>query len=176
MYRLRNQQGLTLIELLLSVTLLAIIMTGVFSFLIHCSSLWQQGHRAIDVQESLAVGMDKMARELRTCDRLTFTNASAGFRPEIDGSVLCLIINNQQTRYFVDHQNELSRHFSGVGLPVSSHVKGMGLEYYDREGNHITPGAPAAEVVRVKINITGAARGMEDITLSTAVSIRTANW
>ncbi|WP_031514909.1 PilW family protein [Desulfofalx alkaliphila] len=171
MLRGRNQQGYTLLELMLVITLLSIIMTAVFKFMLQGSAMWWQGQRQIDVQENLSIALDKISRELRNCDKLLFVNSTAGFQPDLDSQILCFYFDYKTVSYYVDDKKQLCRTF-GSGLPVSSHVKELKLEYFNSDGP-IAPGTQAHAVDRVEITLVGSGEGTPDLVLTTSVAIRT---
>ncbi|MBM7854506.1 prepilin-type N-terminal cleavage/methylation domain-containing protein [Desulfohalotomaculum tongense] len=168
----KNRRGFTLIELMLALMLTGLIVTAALFFMLHSHNIWRQGQKEIELQENVQIAMDKMCRDVRTCSQLMFESQN-GFQLHSDSKVLNFKNGHKRVRYYVDDENELTREFSGMGLPVSSHIKKLRLEYYRPDGSTIAAGEPAGEVAVVKIILTGGMPGLKDITLITSVAIRT---
>jgi prepilin-type N-terminal cleavage/methylation domain-containing protein len=168
-----SQQGFTLVEIMLATTITAILMGCILAFIIQGQIMLEISKKENEVQQNLAIGINKITRELLISDQLRFIDDKLGFQPEKDGFVLTFVCNQKLVKYYVDGENELSRNFSGVGLPIASHIKTIRLVYYGITGEEINPGAPASSVTRIKIELTGGMPGVMDHTLSSAVALRT---
>ncbi|MTI81172.1 MAG: prepilin-type N-terminal cleavage/methylation domain-containing protein [Firmicutes bacterium] len=169
---LKGQRGFTLLEVMVVLMITVLTLTGLLSYQLHCHLLWWKSKQEIELQESLQVAMDKISREARTCTGLSFKNNA--FQSEPDSNELRFREGFRTVRYYVDHENELSREFTSIGLPVASHVEELKLKYYNSSGNQISPGTPASEVVLIKIMLTGGMEGIKDLTLVTLVAVRSA--
>ncbi|MEG6615871.1 prepilin-type N-terminal cleavage/methylation domain-containing protein [Peptococcaceae bacterium 1198_IL3148] len=175
MNRYCHQQGFTLLEIMTATTIAAVLMGCILTFMIQGNIMLQTSKQENELQQSLAIGMDKITRELLTGDQLRFADNQLGYQPDKDDRVLTFICDKNLVRYYVDQQRELSRSYRGVGLPIASHVKYLRIEYFDVNGEQISAGTPAGSVVRVKIQLIGSMPGIKDTTLTSAVTLRTAN-
>jgi len=63
--RFQQERGFTLVEMLVSISILSVIMAGMFSFLWGASSHWQTGRDAADVVDNARLGLNRMTRELK---------------------------------------------------------------------------------------------------------------
>lgn len=66
-----GERGFTMIELLVSIMVLAVIMAGMFAFLWGASKHWQTGQNMADVNENARMGLNRMTRELRQSSEIT---------------------------------------------------------------------------------------------------------
>ncbi|MBO8137648.1 MAG: prepilin-type N-terminal cleavage/methylation domain-containing protein [Desulfotomaculum sp.] len=168
-----GEQGFSLIELLIALSIMGIIITAVMSLMLQGHLTWTQDCKEIELQENLQIAMDKISREARTCTELVFKDQEMGFQPQQDSEYLRFREGYRVASYYVDNENELTREFSGVGLPVSSYIKELKLEYFNQHGSKIPAGAPASDVALVKIVLTAGMKGTKDISLVTTVAVRT---
>lgn len=60
-----DERGFTLVEMLVSISILSVIMAGMFSFLWGASSHWQTGRDAAEVVDNARLGLNRMTRELK---------------------------------------------------------------------------------------------------------------
>lgn len=67
---LSAQLGFTIIELLVSITVLSVIMSGMFAFLWSASKYWQTGQDTSDVTENARMGLNRMTRELKQATQI----------------------------------------------------------------------------------------------------------
>ncbi len=62
--------GFTLIEMLVSISILTVIMAGMFSFLWGASKHWHTGQNTEEVTENARMGLNRMTRELRQASQV----------------------------------------------------------------------------------------------------------
>ena len=65
-----EEQGFTLIEMLVSIAILTVIMAGMFSFLWGASKHWHTGQNTAEVTENARMGLNRMTRELRQASQV----------------------------------------------------------------------------------------------------------
>lgn len=174
----KNQQGFTLIEMMVALTLFAILMAMVLSFYLQSNIMAHKGGKEIEIQEGLRYGLDKMVRELRNSTRLTAISVnSITFKQNDDTNV---------TYAWDSIDEELTREIdSGGGAqPVGSNITGLEFEYYNSAGTKIIVLSNTApeNIERVKITLTGddtraagSPLAINPSTLSTSVTIRIKN-
>lgn len=61
----KEDQGFTLIEMLVSISILTVIMAAMFSFLWGASKHWSTAQNAAEVTENARLGLNRMTRELK---------------------------------------------------------------------------------------------------------------
>ena len=100
-YLKKEEDGFSLIELLVSISILTVIMAGMFSFLWGASKHWTTAQNSAEVTENARLGLNRMTRELKQAsnvtaaqtDEVTFTvdfgdgaeTISYGFKPGDNG-------------------------------------------------------------------------------------------
>jgi len=68
---LGSQQGFTLIEMLVSILILSVIMTAMFSFLWGMTDHWATGKDTAEITDNARIGLNRMTRELKQASILT---------------------------------------------------------------------------------------------------------
>jgi prepilin-type N-terminal cleavage/methylation domain-containing protein len=66
-----RQTGFTMIEMLVSITVLSVVMIGMFSFLWGASTYWRNGEDSADLTENARQGLNRMTRELNQASVVT---------------------------------------------------------------------------------------------------------
>ncbi len=61
----RSEQGFTLVELLVSISILTVIMIGMIAFMWSASSYWRSGQSIANMTDNARLGLNRMTRELR---------------------------------------------------------------------------------------------------------------
>lgn len=67
----KQEHGFTLVEMLVSVSILAVIMAGMFSFLWGASMHWNTAQNSAEVTENARIGLNRMTRELKQASNVT---------------------------------------------------------------------------------------------------------
>ena len=182
----KDQRGFTLIEMTVAVTVLTLVMLTMVTLTFQSNLMWQKGKKEVDVQQSAAIALNKLARELRMCSGLI----------EIDSHWLKFAMtikdDDKERNYEVTYmlyqdedsgKSELRRQTQEVfaggyygnkspPLPVASNIKAVTFKYYDLNGQQVAVGDQAAKVARVDIEILGGADGVNDHKLVTSVAVR----
>lgn len=68
---MRNEHGFTLVEMLVSISILSVMMAGMFSFLWGASTHWGTAQDAAEVTENARLGLNRMTRELKQASSIT---------------------------------------------------------------------------------------------------------
>lgn len=66
--------GFTLIEILVSMSILTVVMAAIFTFLWGASSYWRTGQNTADVTENARMGLNRMTRELQQASTVLTTS------------------------------------------------------------------------------------------------------
>ena len=69
-----RQAGFTLIEIMVTLSIFVVVMTGIFSFLWGVTHDWRTGKQAADVTQNARLGLNRMSRELMQASQVTVAN------------------------------------------------------------------------------------------------------
>jgi len=72
-----TQHGLTLIELIIGMSLMLILLTGIMDLLSGSIKVWISGKNQTHIQQTARIAMDTIVREIRYAHQITFKNASS---------------------------------------------------------------------------------------------------
>src|SRR3990170_5042492 len=67
----KKEHGFTLVEMLVSISILTVIMAGMFSFLWGASTHWTTAQNSAEVTENARLGLNRMTRELKQASYIT---------------------------------------------------------------------------------------------------------
>ncbi len=67
----RREHGFTLIEMLVSISILTVIMAGMFAFLFGASRHWNTSQNQADMTENARLGLNRMTREVKQANQIT---------------------------------------------------------------------------------------------------------
>lgn len=73
----RRQNGFTMIEMLVSMAILTVIMTGMLSFLFGTSRNWQSTQDTANAVDNARIGLNRMTREIRQASRVTAADSAS---------------------------------------------------------------------------------------------------
>jgi prepilin-type N-terminal cleavage/methylation domain-containing protein len=198
----RGERGLSILEVLVSLTLFGIVMTATAAGFVAPYRAWVSGRNMINEQQNARVVLEWMSRRLRLAGLNTaagtsefFTSAeqtAVAFRADIDrnGSA-------EEHRFCLDTATGIVREQIGAavsmtctaGAPLTTPGDGRPLrvllldfEYYDGQERPLTPlPLPASQrplVARVRIvlgldsNLSGTYEAANDLTLTMDASVR----
>lgn len=165
----KNRQGFTLVELIVSLSLLLLVLAVSQGFLFEAITSWQRGEAHIEVHESFRQGLDHISRELRTARELTGNNSNEIiFKNAENTSVKYSTFNNELVRITpIDStSNETMRIITGF------EVLSITATY------HYDPDVPVEsreikDITRVEITLTGKIKGQAGVSsLSTSVALQ----
>ena len=72
----KDEHGFTLVEMLVSISILSVIMAGMFSFLWGASIHWSTAQNSAEVTENARLGLNRMTRELKQSYIITSASAN----------------------------------------------------------------------------------------------------
>lgn len=118
---MRDEKGLTLIELIVTILIISLLLGGIYGILGGTFKVWLQGSEKMDVQQNARIAMNTLETEIRRADRVNVNSSSTS---------LNLTINGQLTRYHLSG-TQLLRTVSGEGNnPVAYNIKQLRFTYY----------------------------------------------
>lgn len=147
----RNRSGFTLIEVLLSLTLLGILMVTVLSLYQFNLLEWERDQDVIDVQDNLRTGLDCIAREARQAKNLHSGSS--------DNCLKFYTSDYQLISYFLEGTSLYRKTGSSVKQPVADNITRLQIQYG-------TGGL-------INIVMAGQTENTPEISYSTTVKIRT---
>ncbi|MHB9112705.1 MAG: prepilin-type N-terminal cleavage/methylation domain-containing protein [Thermoleophilia bacterium] len=71
----KDEHGFTLVEMLVSISILSVIMAGMFSFLWGASTHWSTAQSTAEATENARLGLNRMTRELKQSSNITSASA-----------------------------------------------------------------------------------------------------
>lgn len=72
-----TQHGLTLIELIIGISLMLMLLTGILNLFSGSLKVWMFGKNQTHVQQTARIAMDIMVREVRYAHQITFKSTSS---------------------------------------------------------------------------------------------------
>ena len=147
-----NRSGFTLIETMLTVTIVTIIFSSIFNIYIRGILFWHQSQAKNEVSESLRIAMDRLSRELRQANNLVaITDNNLQFKDSYDHLIT----------YFIYNKNQLNRKISPNlnSAPIVNNIIKLNA-IYNQETHLVT------------VTITGKSKNTEEISISTSICIR----
>jgi prepilin-type N-terminal cleavage/methylation domain-containing protein len=179
---LREEGGFTLPEMLVTIMLMLVVMSALYSIFDMSLRVFSFGNDKVEAVENARLGLEKMEREIRaaypynrdsdppplflaggfTSNSLTFGNDLNGNRATNDAG--------EQITYTLSG-NSLQRN----SQPVVEYVKANGLtfQYLDKSGNATTTETAISRVrIKLDIEIDRGSLGKRTQTLTTDVDLR----
>lgn len=169
---LRDERGLTIIELMLSLLLMSILFIGVWGIFANGFTFWRQAEYKVDMYDSLRVTLDHMGRELMFTRQPVGTTVTGGVRVPSNSSNLYFINAEGNTICYYCSGYALYRKENGnIAQPLASDIQSVGFTYYNRAGTAIDPTTVdlAGSIRQVKIVLTAKKLGS---TVSPAVLVQ----
>ena len=182
--------GLTLIELMIATSILAVAIFTVTSIMVQSSRLQQRTARRADVQADCRQMMSLMTTELRQAGAdpgnpplglagiVAADSTLIHVRSDLDGNgfISSTEPSEDVTYALVDSTGVITRD-PGTGPAVAlSNVTGMSLTYFDSDNNPVVPlplsVVDAARVRSIGLSITAVDRDSQPFTLTSRVTLR----
>lgn len=188
MWRRPNRQGLTLIELMISLSVFGVVMAVVFGFLSNARSSYQNTREKVQYQQSMRAVLSLMTREVRStgCDP-----SSAGFEPfgiattnvmmcradlNGDGDTTDTAPDESVLYSFNAATGELTRFDGNVAMVVLNGLNNMTLTYFDAAGA-VLGAVPLNSLDRslvryVEVMLDGETAQGEPVSYTTRIALR----
>jgi prepilin-type N-terminal cleavage/methylation domain-containing protein len=150
---LRCQQGFTLTELLVVITILSVMLAGLLSIQMTGQTSYLIGAHRVEAQQNARVALELLVRELRSAASVTAVPS---------GTNMTFVDENNSVIQYQLAGTTLNRTATGcaactgVATPVIGGVQAFTLTYYkayDGSTNTGTPTAVASEVTLVRIQL-----------------------
>lgn len=149
----RCQQGFTLTELLVVITILSVMLAGLLSIQMTGQTSYLIGAHRVEAQQNARVALELLVRELRSAVSVTAVPS---------GTNMTFVDENNSVIQYQLAGTTLNRTATGcaactgVATPVIGGVRAFTLTYYkayDGSTNTGTPAALASEVTLVRIQL-----------------------
>lgn len=190
MRRAGPEAGMSLVEMLITMTILAVVCVVVTTIFINSSRLQSRTARRAEVQMSSRQGLSLLTTELRQAGAdpfdppiglvgLVTANATQiRIRADLNGDgALQTTEPSEDVTYSYDGTAKTITRNPGAGAAVLvPNVTGLTFTYYNAAGTALTPlplsAANAALVRTVGVSITSQDRDSKSITLTTRIALR----
>jgi len=169
--KLRNDNGFTLVEMMVALALLSVVFTAVNSFFLSSVTAWHRSQDKAEVEENLRIGMNRLSRELRQAESIvSYDNTSQPrgrltFQAERNNalktiSYYCSSSGDPEAAY------QLIRAVSGEGNnPVARYVTGIS----------VSPANCGAQTKLLTVTLEGEKGKSGVVRVSTTIMLRGAN-
>ena len=167
----KEDQGFSLIEMLVSISILTVIMAGMFSFLWGASKHWNTAQSSAGVTDNARLGLNRMTRELKQATNVTTAQTNQlSFR--VNFGTGAETITYGFTPGYTGHPGSIWRGTStasGQQVTLVNDVRSMQFSYYGNDykcDTGIADGivtwselqacsaSPASKIARVDISLT----------------------
>ena len=184
------EAGMTLIELLVGIAILAVVVATLTTILISSTHQGSQTSRRADVQGGCRQAISLMATEIRQAGAdpsippvgvvgiVSADSASVHIRADLNGDgVIQTVEPSEDVTYSYDPVQHTVKRDPGTGpVAILSNVTAMNLTYYDNTNTQILPqplsATDAARVTTIRISLTASEGDSSPITLNTTVNLR----
>ncbi len=204
MRAIREEDGFTLVEMLVTIMVMLIVMFALYSIFDMSIRVFTYGNNKVEAVENARLGLGKMERELRaaypydkgnsTPDTRLLTGSMSErqitFGNDLNGDRVVATATEQIT-YYLD--GKLLRRTVGTGgasggqtvvesvkpaNPTASYDGGLKFEYLKKSGTDLiaTTNEPDVEVIRISLDVqTGGGTGTATQQITTDVDLRSRN-
>jgi type IV pilus assembly protein PilW len=175
---MKKQRGMSLIELLVSMVILAIVMAGVAKYIANQSKLMRQDEMLTNMQQNVRAAMDVMIRDIRSAEYDTYYSPSTSpFRKFNQANAnLCIFYTNLNNNASIDTSSDQSRNetkgfrwvapdsvqaytnLPGNWQTMARDIDSLTFTYYSKGDSVIPTPVPAArmgDIFSVQIRIVG---------------------
>ena len=167
-FKIKNQRGFSLIEMMVVVVILGLITLGLVTFFTGGAKSWVAGQSQLEAQRNARQAMDRMVREIRESDSINnssiITNISFNTPFEVDAISYSLSVSG----------NSIIRQKNGNSTTLIDDVLKFEVTYWNSSEVEKTPSSESDEISKVCIILEVDVDGDEnaDITLGTDVNLR----
>ncbi|AGL02045.1 PilW family protein [Desulfoscipio gibsoniae] len=163
MFKVSNNNGFTLVGLLVAVSLIVIVLSAANSLFAFTVRTYYLNLNRLEVQENLRIGINRVSREVRQAAEITSINSNEGGRltfKDVNDNVISYRIS-KSSDYEKAHQ--LIRSINGYGHnPVARYVTRIDVEPFDARGD--------VRIIHLKLTGEKGATGTLDV--GTTVMLR----
>ena len=118
---MRNEKGLTLIELIITLLIVSLLLGSIYGILQGTLRVWLHGSEKIDIQQNARIAMNTLESEIKRADRVNSNSTSTSLNLTIDG---------QLVRYHLSGTQLLRATSGGGNNPVAYNLKQLRFTYY----------------------------------------------
>jgi len=156
----KNQNGFSLIEMMVVVAILGLIVLGLVTFFTGGAKSWVAGQSQLEAQRNARQAMDIMVREIREGNDIeSVSNATS-----VTINYIASFGKNPVTYSLSD--TTISRD----GSPIINNVQSLTFTYFNSSGNQVVP--ENASKVHIDLEVDVDKDSNPDITLNTDVNLR----
>ena len=175
---MKKQSGMSLIELLVSMVILAIVMAGVAQYIANQTKLMRQDEMLANMQQNVRAAMDVMIRDTRSAEYDTYYSPSSSpFRRfNLANANQCIFYTNLNNNGTIDTSSDQSRNetkgfrmllgdsvqtytnLPGNWQTMARNIQSLTFTYYSKGDSVIATPVPAArmgDIFSVQIQIVG---------------------
>jgi len=155
--------GVTLIELLIVMSIMAVLMTALVPYMRSGRQVWEVvGDRHADVLQNARIGMDKMTREIRQAQSIS----------DAGSSYIEFADRDENDRKFQHNAGYLEYGTPGDLNPLAGPVDSFSLTYYKEDGITETTTPGEVRSVLIQLSTSDSEGKVAPITLSSRVFTR----
>lgn len=162
---LRDERGLTFVELMFALLLMSILFIGVWEVFTRGFIFWRQSEYKVNMNDSLRISLDRMGRELMFARQPDSTYPTSGGNPggvlvnsngshlyfEIDATPTDEVPNPpSKTIHYYCTPYVLYRQENSDLQPLAEDIESISFTYYDSAGAVVDPGS----IVWAALNMT----------------------
>lgn len=181
-----DRRGMTLVEMMVAISIFAVAMAVVFTFLVNSRRTYSDVSERVEYQQSLRSVISLMSREIRTagCDPVDsgferFAVADATrlqCRMDLDGNGAITVAEPAENVLYQWAGGQLMRDNGGGAQVLLRNVTNLGFRYFDASGAALGPMplgmAERSQIRWVEIVLAGLSDRDEPVTYTTRVLVR----
>lgn len=119
-----RRQGTTFIELVIVVSILAIVFSVALNALVVGDSAWRLEMGYTILQQNLRLAMERISRELRQAQNSTITITNGGKNISFSH-----IAGNHSISYYLDSQGQIIRSYNGTNYIVAQFIQNINFSH-----------------------------------------------
>jgi type IV pilus assembly protein PilW len=155
-----NEQGFTVIELLIAMAISGVIVTAIFSFLIVQRKYFNVQEQITDMIQNARAAMDMITREVTMAGYnpagaafvgIPYNSSQLLINADLNGNGVITDPNEKITYAYDASKRRIVRNTGGGNQPFAENVQAFNFQYLDANG---TPTAVTANIRQVRITLT----------------------